>query len=161
MPYRRGDEPVPSFRLVKLLGRGGFGEVWKATAPGGVLAALKIINLTSEHGYKEFRAIRLVKHINHPNLVHTIGFWLKDEDGKLFEDDLGENSQAVRAQAAELIIAMGLGDKNLFDRLKECQLLGSSGIPADELVDYTEAAAKAIDFLNQSIHELGSGPVAI
>ena len=45
---------------------------------------------------------------------------------------------------------MGLGDKNLFDRLKECQLLGSSGIPADELVDYTEAAAKAIDFLNQS-----------
>src|SRR3954469_11949978 len=108
MPYKRGDEPVPSFRLVKLLGRGGFGEVWKANAPGGVHAALKIINLTNDQGYKEFRAIRLVKHINHPNLVHTIGFWLKDEDGKLIEDDVTDNSISVKAQASELIIAMGL-----------------------------------------------------
>src|SRR5437763_11491919 len=126
MPYKRGDAPVPSFLLVKLLVRGGFGEVWKATAPGGVLAALKVLNLTNDQGYKEFRAIRLVKHINHPNLVHTIGFWLKDEDGKLMEEDAGDNSISLKAQASELLIAMGLGDKNLFDRLKECQVEGKS-----------------------------------
>src|SRR4051794_38480997 len=43
--YTSGDVPVPGFRLVKRLGRGGFGEVWKATGPGGTEAAIKIINL--------------------------------------------------------------------------------------------------------------------
>lgn len=159
MPYKKGDEPVPSFRLEKLLGRGGFGEVWRVTAPGGVSAALKLINLTNEQGRKELRAIRLVKNIHHPNLVPTIGFWLKDEDGNIFSEESGE--AVARGQASELIIAMGLGDKNLYDRLQECQKQGEAGIPAEELLDYLEAAAKAIDFLNQSAHDLGTGTPGI
>ena len=41
---------------MSFLGRGGFGEVWKARAPGGAEAALKIIRLGSREGRKEFRA---------------------------------------------------------------------------------------------------------
>src|SRR5262249_23766210 len=136
-------------------------EVWHATAPGNVPAALKIINLTSDQGYKEFRAIRLVKHIHHPNLVPTTGFWLKDEEGKLFDEERGGDALSLRSHASELLIAMGLGDQNLFDRLQECQKESKPGIPAEELLDYLEPAAKAIDFLNQSSHDLGTGSSGI
>src|SRR5262249_17619535 len=38
---------------------------------------------------------------------------------------------------------------------------GKPGIPVEELLEYMTAAAKAIDFLNQPTHDLGSGPIAI
>jgi serine/threonine protein kinase len=159
--YHKGDEPVPGYRLIQFLGRGGFGEAWKASAPGGAECAIKIINLADKQGLKEFRAVRLVKKIHHPHLTPIIAFWLKDEQGTVL-DDIGEaDSVRIKGTEAELIVAMGLGDKNLADRLKECKNTGESGIPADELLSYMEDAAKAIDFLNQPRHELGSGPVAI
>lgn len=181
--YTAGDEPVPGsgYRLVDFLGRGGFGEVWKASAPGGAEAALKIIRLGGWEGRKEFRALQLVKRIRHPNLVPIIAFWLKGDDGSILDDSLAmqgdlptaeTSSPVARAtmnvplqlsgvQAAELIIAMGLGDQSLIDRLKECQAAGLEGIPDVELLGYMESSAEAIDFLNRPIHNLGSGPVAI
>ncbi|MGO9112210.1 MAG: protein kinase domain-containing protein, partial [Thermoguttaceae bacterium] len=63
--------------------------------------------------------------------------------------------------AQELIIAMGLGDKSLFDRLEECQKESLPGIPQEELLGYLEDSAEAIDFLNRPVHDLGMGQVAI
>jgi serine/threonine protein kinase len=159
--YRIGDASVPGYHLVKLLGRGGFGEVWKATAPGRHEVALKIINLTSTHGLKELRAIRLVKQIRHPNLVPIHSIWLKDEAGQFMDDDFLGSALNLGDQELELIIAMGLGDKSLHDRLLECQKEGLPGIPRDELLDYIEQAAQAIDFLNKPCHDLGNELVAI
>jgi len=49
----------------------------------------------------------------------------------------------------QLIVAMGLGDQNLLDRLDECKAEGLTGIPPEELLDHFQASAKAIDLLNQ------------
>ncbi len=66
-----------------------------------------------------------------------------------------------RPQAAELIVAMGLCDVSLFDRLEQCRAEGLDGIPPEELFRYMEDVAEAIDFLNSPVHEMGSGPAAI
>ena len=181
--YHEGDEPVPGsgYRLTEFLGQGGFGEVWKATAPGGAEAALKIIQLGGTEGRKEFRALQLVKRIRHTHLVPIFSFWLKNAEGGIIEESLvgtvetiGEEtappelratmappSLLPRPQPAELIIAMGLGDKSLFDRLRECLDEGREGIPQEEILHYLEDAAEAIDFLNRPLHNLGSGLGAI
>jgi serine/threonine protein kinase/tetratricopeptide (TPR) repeat protein len=184
--YVVGDQPVPGagYRLAAFLGRGGFGEVWKATAPGGAEAALKIIRLGSREGRKELRALQLVKRIHHTHLVPIIAFWVKNDKGEILDDaavlaaDRRETVARITAAAptapldsfvetaalqgpAELIIAMGLGDQSLFDRLEKCRDEGLPGIPDDELLGYLEDSAEAIDYLNRPIHDLGSGLVAI
>ena len=189
--YQTGDEPVhgSGYRLREFIGRGGFGEVWKAGAPGGAEAALKIIKLGGTEGRKEFHALQLVKRIRHANLVPITAFWLKSADGRVLDDALTQREDLPRAdtaavstlretpvdrlcetmevppelgrdRASELIIAMGLGDQSLSDRLDECRAEGLEGIPLAELLDYMEDAARAIDFLNSPTHDLGSGPNA-
>ena len=43
-------EPIAGYRLIEPLGSGGFGEVWKCEAPGGLFKAIKFVygNLNSE-----------------------------------------------------------------------------------------------------------------
>jgi serine/threonine protein kinase len=159
--YGKGSEPVPKYRLTQFLGRGDFGEVWKASAPGEVECAIKIILVGGRQGITAFRAVRLVKRIHHANLTPIIAFWLKDEADNILEDADNIDSVRLRGSEAELIVAMGLGDRNLADRLRECKEQGQAGIPGAELLGYLEDAAKAIDFLNQPRHDLGAGPVAI
>lgn len=165
--YQSGQELIPGYRLSDFLGRGGFGQVWKCTAPGGAEAAMKIIDLAQEEGLREQRALKLVKRIRHANLVPVTACWVRDELGDLMDDVDAPPRDRVRgtlisgSRPAELIILMGLGEKNLLDRLEECRQQGHEGIPAAELLDYLDDAARGIDYLNSPRHDLGSGLVAI
>jgi serine/threonine protein kinase len=178
--YAVGDEPVPGYQIIRPLGAGGYGTVWVARSPGDVEIALKIINLQGQ-GLKEFRAIGIVKRLRHPNLIPIYAYWLKDEFGN-FLDSSAQDSVNLRGKSSELIIAMGLGDKSLAQRLDECkaafaqrhglpdtensliarlQELGGSdmaGLPIEELLEYMFGSARAIDYLNQPTHSLGTGP---
>src|SRR5438128_99757 len=73
-----GTRPLPEYELVRLLGRGGFGEVWQATGPGGFDVALKFLRLAEQTGQVEMRALELMKKIRHPHLLPMFGAWQRD-----------------------------------------------------------------------------------
>jgi serine/threonine protein kinase len=71
-----GTEPFPGFRLTQFLGRGTWGEVWKATEPSGRQIALKFLCCEStQAASQEIRALQAVRHLRHPNLIRIEQVW--------------------------------------------------------------------------------------
>ena len=127
-----GAEPLPGYRLLEPLGRGGFGEVWKCEAPGGLLKAIKFVQGNHNSNSKdsanlEFQAIQWVKAVRHPFVLSI---------------------DRVEIQDGEMILVMELADCNLADRFAECRDAGQVGIDRDELLAYLCEAAEALDLIN-------------
>ena len=133
---RRDAEPVPGYRLIERLGRGGFGIVWKAEGPGGFKVALKFVPLAEQVGPVELRALQIIREIRHPHLLATFGSWQSDDT---------------------LIIAMELAERTLLDRFRESIGQGFKGIPAPEIFEHFLDAAKGIDYLNEPRYPSGGG----
>jgi eukaryotic-like serine/threonine-protein kinase len=128
-------EPLPGYRLMERLGRGGYGEVWKAEAPGGLFKAIKFVYGDLEDAgddnkaaAQELKALNRVKTIRHPFILSIERF------------DIIEG---------QLLIVMELADRNLWDRYQECRLQGLPGIPREELLRYLDEASEALDLMNQ------------
>jgi serine/threonine protein kinase len=123
-----GGVPIPGFQLVQCLGKGGFGEVWQATGPGGFAIALKFIRLGAPSGEVELSSLELMKKVRHPNLLGQFGAWERE---------------------GLLIVGMELAEGNLQVRLAKAVEQGQPGIPAEELLEYLADAARGIDYLNE------------
>ncbi len=187
-PYRAGELILPGYRLETRLGSGGFGEVWRATAPGGMGVAIKILaNLGRAQGGREYRALQTIKNIRHAHIVPIFGVWLKSGDGRVLSEaelvdaerrllaSRGSSWQTAQSVAAtvdadaepgglhslELVIAMGLGDQTLFDRLREGRRLGEQAIPVPQLVEWMHQAALALDHFNSGARRRGENPTAV
>lgn len=182
--FERGFEFAPGYRLESFLGRGQFGQVWRTTAPGGTLQAVKFIDLNDGQWEKEYAGIQRVKQIRHPNLMPILAIWLLGDDGKALRESLSDNASLTessgsaetieleesqqksdwfakhsgRLQARWMVVSMLLGGKNLQQRLDECVAAGAAGIPPKELLTLMDEAAKGLDYLNSSRDpHLGTG----
>jgi serine/threonine protein kinase len=127
-------EPIPGYRLIERLGGGGFGEVWKAEAPGGLFKAIKFVygdlhasDEDSSRAGQELKALSRVKTVHHPYILSLERYDIID---------------------GQLIIVMELADRTLWDRFRECQNQGLCGIPRTELLGYLEETAEALDLMN-------------
>src|SRR5687767_11976868 len=127
-------EPIPGYRLIELLGRGGCGEVWKCEAPGGLFKAIKFVfgNLNSldvegVRAEQELNALNRVKEVRHPFVL---------------------SMDRIEVVNGELVIVMELADKSLHDCYVESQASGLVGIPRNALLRYICDAAEALDHMN-------------
>jgi serine/threonine protein kinase len=137
MPVRieSGAEPIKGYRLIERLGGGGFGEVWKAEAPGGLFKAIKFVygdlgaKATDDDSRadQEFKALNRVKTVHHPFILSLERFDIIDD---------------------QLVIVMELADRTIWDRFRECRQQGLPGIPRDELIGYLLETAEALDLMN-------------
>ena len=124
-------ESVIGYVLKERIGAGGYGEVWKVEAPGGILKALKII-----YGYhdenraqRELKSLDRIKEVRHPFLLSL---------------------ERIEVVEGRLVVITELAEKSLKDRFVECCDRGLPGIPREELIRYLSDAADVLDFISNS-----------
>lgn len=121
---------IPGYTLTERIGSGGYAEVWRAEAPGGLQKAVKIVYgyYDDEFASQELKALERIKGVRHPFLLSL------------------ERFEII---SGRLAILTELADMSLDQRLRECRTQGLTGIPRDELLKYMADAAEALDFLSQ------------
>ena len=124
-----GYEPLPGYTLEEMIGRGGFGEVWRVNAPGDLKKAIKFVfgHQDGSRATRELRSLERVKAVRHPFLLTLERFEIVNE---------------------QLIIVTELADGSLEEIYKRHRKTGSCGIPRDVLLKNLHDTADGLDYLH-------------
>lgn len=132
MRLEPGAEPFAGLKLVQLLGRGGFAEVWEAKYTRGKRIAVKFMDSrNSSSSVKEMRIIQAIQKLYHRNLLQIEQVWSIPD---------------------YIVVAMELADGSLFDLLNVYQSEYRAALPPNLTVGYLRQIASALDFLNSRRH---------
>jgi len=129
-PVARTNELIPGYTIKDRIGAGGYGEVWRAEAPGGLEKAVKFVYgyLDEERAARERKALNRIKEVRHPFIL---------------------SMERIEVVDSQLVAVMELADLSLKDRFEACQRSGQRGIPHDELLVYLGDAADALDYMSE------------
>jgi serine/threonine protein kinase len=121
-------EPIPGYRTQERIGAGGYGEVWKAEAPGGIAKAIKVVfgYRDDERAARELAALNRIKEASHPFVISL---------------------ERIEMIDGHLVIVTELASANLKQLFEQCRGRGLPGIPRGELLGYLRDAADALDYL--------------
>jgi eukaryotic-like serine/threonine-protein kinase len=124
-------EFIPGYTLRERIGCGGYGEVWKVEAPGGLLKAVKFVygRLDEERASRELKALGRIREVRHPFILSL---------------------ERIEVLDGQLVVVTELAEGSLRDRYDQCRAEGLPGIPRDELLGYLRDAADALDFMCES-----------
>jgi len=124
-------DSVAGYTLIKRIGAGGYGEVWKAEAPGGLSKAVKLVYgyLDDQRAACERKSLSRIKEARHPFLLSL---------------------ERIEVVDGQLVVVTELADMSLKERFEQCRNEGGPGIPRDELLVYMSDAADALDYMRES-----------
>src|SRR4249919_1385281 len=106
-------EPIPGYITKDLLGTGGYGEVWKCQAPGGLFKAIKFIyaDAQSTRAAGELRSLNRIKEVRHPFLLSI---------------------ERIEVIDGNVVIVTELADYSLKRQFQKYRSKGLPGIPREE-----------------------------
>jgi serine/threonine protein kinase len=127
---KKASEPIPGYRLIQRVGAGGYGEVWTAEAPGGLIKAIKFVYglLDEDRATREMKALQRIKGVRHPFLLSI---------------------ERIEIIDGQLLFVTELADNSLKDRFDQCRKEGRPGIPRDELLQHLRDTADALDYMSE------------
>ncbi len=124
------EQSILGYVLKEQIGSGGYGEVWRAEAPGGIGKAIKFIfgNHSDSRAQVELKSLDKIKQVRHPFLLSL---------------------DRIEVVDGRLVIVSELADDSLVQTFDRYQLEGLAGVPREELLTYIKNAGDALDYISQ------------